>query len=488
VEGLPKAEPKATKAADADDPDVPDDDQANVADRPASPDDMPPPMSPPDPMNLPSMPPMATPGSTETDPDTQPAAETTTPPKPEPKRENPPKAAAAPAAPPARAADGPFSDEDVIRSSEQFLTVLRNMGGRGGTLRIASAIDIEVPSLAIESPASNPVEILAEAGATRPRLRFRPSPMAGESPTDWTGIFHLRTGALRLQGLDLEVPEPTNGPADRLAAIAVSPGTELNVTDCTITVAVRRPTATAMFVTTATALPASSKAPAAAPATVIELRNAFVRSGGDAITVAGGAQLVLKLEDLMAAAEGSLLHALGSARAAAGSAVPEPLLNVRIERVSARLRGGLVYLQTTQERPIMASVDIRAADSILSTVTGDDPLFRLEGQDEIEALRDRIRWEAHKVAYHRIKTYRRDEIVQAGGLPRIYDRDDWTQAFRPTDEAPNLTDLKFRHQADAATPAWKLERDDLRPRSNSTSSPIGPDADKVPEPPADEEF
>jgi hypothetical protein len=147
-----------------------------------------------------------------------------------------------------------------------------------------------------------------------------------------------------------------------------------------------------------------------------------------------------------------------------------------------------VYLQTTQERPIMASVDIRAEDSILSTVTGDDPLFRLEGQEEIEALRDRIRWEARKVAYHRIKTYRRDEIVQAGGLPRIYDRDDWTQAFRPTDEAPNLTDLKFRHQADAATPAWKLERNDLRLRSNSTSSPIGPDADKVPEPPADEEF
>ncbi len=134
----------------------------------------------------------------------------------------------------------------------------------------------------------------------------------------------------------------------------------------------------------------------------------------------------------------------------------------------------------------MASVDIHAADSILSTVTGDDPLFRLEGQDEIEALRDRIHWEARKVAYHRIKTYRRDEIVQAGGLPRIYDRDDWTQAFRPTDDAPMLTDLKFRHLADAATPAWKLERDDLRLVRDSTSAPIGPDADEVPVPPSDE--
>ena len=134
-----------------------------------------------------------------------------------------------------------------------------------------------------------------------------------------------------------------------------------------------------------------------------------------------------------------------------------------------------------------SSVDIRAENSILCTVTGDDPLFRIEGQDTLESLRDKIRWEAHKVAYHRIKTYRRDEIVQAGGLPRIYDRDDWTRAFHPTDDSPMLRDLTFRHQADASSPAWKLERNDLRTRSNSTSAPIGPDADKVPEPPADEE-
>ena len=141
-----------------------------------------------------------------------------------------------------------------------------------------------------------------------------------------------------------------------------------------------------------------------------------------------------------------------------------------------------MYLQTTPERPIMASVDIRAEDSILSTVTGDDPLFRLEGQDEIEALRDRIRWEARKVAYHRIKTYRRDEIVQAGGLPRIYDRDDWTRAFRPTDDAPMLTDLKFRHQTDAATPAWKLERDDLSllPKSTPATDRARPRQDPRP--------
>lgn len=136
----------------------------------------------------------------------------------------------------------------------------------------------------------------------------------------------------------------------------------------------------------------------------------------------------------------------------------------------------------------MAFVEIHADRSILSTVTGDHPLFRLEGQDRLERLRDQIRWEGHNVAYHRIKTYRRDEIVQVGGLPRIYDRDDWTRAFLPTDESPTLTDLKFRHDADATLPAWKLVRDDLRLAPESSTAAIGPDADKVPEAPADEEF
>ncbi len=111
-----------------------------------------------------------------------------------------------------------------------------------------------------------------------------------------------------------------------------------------------------------------------------------------------------------------------------------PALDVRINRVAARVQGGLVHLQTTREEPSMDSVAIDAEDSILSTVSGDNPLFRLEGQDQLEQLRDRVRWVGHNVAYHRIKTYRRDEIVQAGGLPRIYDRDDWTRAFLPTDD------------------------------------------------------
>ena len=71
-----------------------------------------------------------------------------------------------------------------------------------------------------------------------------------------------------------------------------------------------------------------------------------------------------------------------------------------------------------------------------------------------------------------------------GGLPRIYDRDDWTRAFRRTDDSPMLTDLKFRHQADASSPAWRLGRDDFCASCRIARPPlIGPDDDKIPIPP-----
>ena len=105
---------------------------------------------------------------------------------------------------------------------------------------------------------------------------------------------------------------------------------------------------------------------------------------------------------------------------------------------------------------------IVAENSIVSTTAGDDPLFRLEGQDQLDQLGNKIRWEARKVAYHRIKTYRRDEIVQTGSLPRTYDRENWTRAFLPKDESPMLGNVKFLHEADASPAAWKLGLDDLR--------------------------
>jgi hypothetical protein len=52
-----------------------------------------------------------------------------------------------------------------------------------------------------------------------------------------------------------------------------------------------------------------------------------------------------------------------------------------------------------------------------------------------------------------------------------------------------LTDLRFRLQADASVPAWKVVRDDLSLASSIVAGSLGPDADKIPDPPSsDTEF
>lgn len=452
-----------------------------------------------DPMNLPSMPPMPTVDSGDDDEEMMaesvaPRPETSPLDTPSPRAAKPSTTESA--ANKNRAASQPpvdtrpsLASEDLVHGPEQFLAMLRGLDGHGGVIRIASGVDLDLASVAIETIGSAPLQIAGEPGRPRPRLRLRPSPMTGESPTEWTGLFNLRAGTLKLRGLDIVVTEPETSTADRQAAVALAPGTTLSIADCTITVPMRRPLATAVIVRPATPPEAdrTSQEPVVPAArAVIELRNTLIRSGGDAVTILGGTRVALDLNNVMAAAEGSLLHALGSARpiAATSGETPAPAVTVRIERVVARTRGGLVYLQTSREQPTMATVEIRAANSIVSTVSGDDPLFRLEGQGQIEDLRDRLRWEAHNVAYHRIKTYRRDEIVQAGGLPRVYERDDWTRAFQPTDESPTLADLKFRHQADATTPAWRLDRDDMSPVARGVRG-IGPEVAKVPNPPDD---
>ena len=365
--------------------------------------------------------------------------------------------------------------------------MLRHLGDRDISLRIGAGVELELPTVVLGPGADRRIQISGEPGGTRPRLRFRPASMTGASAAGWTSLLSLRSGSLRLEGLDLVVPEPETLPADRLAAIALAPGSDVRLVDCTVTLAVGRTTAAAIVVHSPPDMQGRRYKGVEGSPAVVEVRDSLIRSGGDAVTVANGCRIELKLHDAMIATEGSLLHASGSVRDAP-KATPAPSLGLHLDRVSARVKGGLVHLQTTMEEPEMASVVVQATHSILSTVTGDQPLFRLEGQDQLEQLRDKIRWEGQNVAYHRIKTYRRDEIVQAGGLPRIYDRDDWTRAFGPKDVDPMLADLNFRRPFDQTVPAWKLEREDLRLAADGKAVSFGPDADKVPDPPEDEEF
>ena len=60
-------------------------------------------------------------------------------------------------------------------------------------------------------------------------------------------MLSLRSGSLHLQGIDLSFPTRKCSQTDRLAIAGLMPGTELTMTDCTLTLAANRPGA-ALFV------------------------------------------------------------------------------------------------------------------------------------------------------------------------------------------------------------------------------------------------
>lgn len=158
-------------------------------------------------------------------------------------------------------------------------------------------------------------------------------------------------------------------------------------------------------------------------------------------------------------------------------------LKVKIDHTLARTRGGLVYLESTLEETELPLTDIEAESSIFSTA-GQAPLFRVDGQGQMERLHDRIVWRAEKVAYDEITTYRRDQILQTGVSPRDYTRSDWTTSFDPKDESPVTESVKFRKKLELWRSASSLTKDDLQLDPNGPAAGRGPDLSRIPSPPA----
>ena len=124
--------------------------------------------------------------------------------------------------------------------------MFNRLGSRGGTLRIAAgcrsraAGDRDRGNRSLSDCWPSPVP-------RRPRLRFRPSQVRAALAG---GLDRDAQPSLRLAsppGYRPGRPDQETSRTDRLAAAGLLPGTELTMTDCTLTVAVDRPGA-ALFV------------------------------------------------------------------------------------------------------------------------------------------------------------------------------------------------------------------------------------------------
>ena len=363
-------------------------------------------------------------------------------------RRDEPVAAPRPAAEPGRPErprSGISEDEDVIRSAEQFLTMFQRLGSHGGTLRIAAGAELELPTIVVQGQAGLP-----PAGCprrSRPRLRYKPPEAAVRSPLDWSVLFDLRSGSLHVQGLDLVVSD-AEPRADRMAVAGLLPGLPLD--DRLHAHPGREPHRRRRVrrrVTTWTSRRQSARrrpyrceprCEHPAPRLLPAVRGRWNRRGALPQARPGARQRFVLYGGHAAARRRRT-----AAKAQRGTRGAGP------DRTgTARVKGGLVHLDSTPEAPELATVGIVAENSIMSTANRDEPLFRLEGREPTDDLGEKVRWKGHKVAYDQIKTYRRDEVVQTGAKPRIYDRENWLSAFLPKDESPIPGDVKFLHETE----------------------------------------
>ena len=210
------------------------------------------------------------------------------------------------------------------------------------------------------------------------------------------------------------------------------------------------------------------------------MKGSILRGGGDLFDVAAGRRLDLEVEDSALASVGALLHTHGLPR---GQVVGPSEVDLR--RVTARVSGGLARLESSPGEPELPVAEFVARDTILATNPQGDPLFRVDGQEALDGLRDRIRWEGHSVAYHQIEVYRRDQTAQLGALPVRYDLPSWREAVAPHEADPTHGDAHFARPWPADRAPWTLTRDDVRLDPDSPVKPAGADPQDLPFTPAE---
>ena len=375
--------------------------------------------------------------------------------------------------------DSSHADTQVLRKADQLQSVLGDPSGRPGLIRVAADADWELAGSAIRGTGS--WRIQAEAGKTRPRLRFLPAPADRHPATGWAALFGLHSGSLQLEGFDVILPRANAPRLGRWAAFSVWPGTYLNLVNCTVTIEGDQTTSAVVTVAPGDHEEDDAMNVPDPLAATVQASDSLFRVGGDLVDVAAGERLVLVLNDALIATAGSAVRAHGLPKGQTAER-----LSLTFRQVTARMGRGLILLESAQGEPELPVADINARDSIFATSPKDSPLVRVEGQDAPASMRDRIVWEGHGVGYHQISTYRRDQSAQLGSVPTLYDRPSWVVAVGSRELAAIHGDLKFLEEWDEDFPAWTIARDDARLANDSPATTAGCDIERIPvAPPTD---
>jgi hypothetical protein len=305
---------------------------------------------------------------------------------------------------------------------------------------------------------------------------------------------------LQLRGIDLVVDREsvTGSNLSPRAALGVEPDATLELVDCSVTIDGPVDAAVVRLLedepVDAPMDPGFGRMPGTLPmpgevlAFPANLRivDSLIRSAGNLIDVAPDAQLdELLLSNVVASSGGSLMVGHGRSPGKGNDEEDEPRLAVSLRRATVVARGGVVRLSSSADQPVLPRVEITARQSILATGPDGGALFRVEGQGALDDLSDRIRIvESREVAYHRIDEYRRDQTAQPGTLPVVLDRDEWTLSLGRTEADAHHGDIGFLSDRGLEGDPWTLKPEDVRLDPDSPAAELGPDLDRIPDPPA----
>jgi serine/threonine protein kinase len=453
---IPSPPPEPTPKAVTTEPPAPMQPMRDPADEP--PVDMPPPME------IAPIEPGAIPAPA-VDPDAMPAA-------------TPRPASAEPEGPPRSLSPNRPLEGKLIRTAAQLAAALGQVGGRGETLRIASDANLEMSSCELRGMGSWIIQ--GEPGKTRPRITFRPRAGDAKIADAWTVWMNILSGSLKFERVDLVLPKADAPQTGGWGAFAVASGTDLSVSDCTVTIEGSAVRSAVIVVPAGREANGFGEPELETLAATVRLKDSLFRAGGDLVDVTGDRRLDLEVENVLVATAGSLLHGHGRVRGVAA----EPI-KFTLRRLTSRTEGGLVRLDSTPTDPELPQVEVVARDSVLATNGKGSPLVQVDGQDDPESLRDRVRWDGNSVAYHQISNYRRDQVARPGELPTSFDKSSWELAVGRRETGSTHGVAMFAEDWPANRSAWSARPADLRlkPDSSAIKAGAGTDLSLIPEPP-----
>jgi serine/threonine-protein kinase len=374
-----------------------------------------------------------------------------------------------------------------VRTAKDLLDALRDPS-TSSPIRLAPGSRFDLTDLDLNGPINRIVAGPSQTGAIRPRLRFR---LYSEGTNPTTVPVRVHAGRLTLRDVDLVLITPGTGglPANPAAPglFAIDPGAWLELDRCTVTLAGPRDRPSLVIVpgveSTAVGLPDPTdpppgSAPGNPPIARIQLTDCLVRTATDLLAVGAGRSASLTANDCILATSAALVHAQGTQE---GSLARD--IELSLDRCMVRTGNGLVDLESSPDQPVLPVARLRVSESNLSTNRPGDPLVRVDGQADLESLRDRIHWEGRRVAYHQVTTYRRDQSSQPGSVPLRFDQSDWDLSVSPHDEQAYHGRLPFVRPWDATRDAWTLTREDARLTPDGSAPPTGPDLARIPDPP-----